>query len=237
MAALQGVANRDVKLENTLLVSSARPLIKLCDFGYSKVRIKAMHLLLSSEGSPQVLFSEDLLFLFFRTKSSSRLQAPKWERQHIWPQRSSQPPGAGPMMARQVSPSAISFGDLFAVSLCTCEAICGWEGDSCVTTILLRECRMTSAAAGCGCVVVWRDALRHALCAVPIWASRGHKPETSSPNAQHAAGEQHLPSSCIHHFTSEFPTSCCHTELWMDGAAVPLWHAWNINTLVKGSLP
>lgn len=33
---LQGVANRDVKLENTLLVSSARPLIKLCDFGYSK---------------------------------------------------------------------------------------------------------------------------------------------------------------------------------------------------------
>ncbi len=33
----QGVANRDVKLENTLLVSSARPLIKLCDFGYSKV--------------------------------------------------------------------------------------------------------------------------------------------------------------------------------------------------------
>jgi len=36
-AMLQGVANRDVKLENTLLVSSARPLIKLCDFGYSKV--------------------------------------------------------------------------------------------------------------------------------------------------------------------------------------------------------
>ena len=35
----QGVANRDVKLENTLLVSSARPLIKLCDFGYSKVLI------------------------------------------------------------------------------------------------------------------------------------------------------------------------------------------------------
>ena len=34
----QGVANRDVKLENTLLVSTARPLIKLCDFGYSKVR-------------------------------------------------------------------------------------------------------------------------------------------------------------------------------------------------------
>ena len=37
LAHAQGVANRDVKLENTLLVSSARPLIKLCDFGYSKV--------------------------------------------------------------------------------------------------------------------------------------------------------------------------------------------------------
>lgn len=31
-----GVANRDIKLENTLLDGSARPLIKLCDFGYSK---------------------------------------------------------------------------------------------------------------------------------------------------------------------------------------------------------
>lgn len=38
MCVSQGVANRDVKLENTLLVSTARPLIKLCDFGYSKVR-------------------------------------------------------------------------------------------------------------------------------------------------------------------------------------------------------
>lgn len=31
-----GVANRDIKLENTLLDDSPRPLIKLCDFGYSK---------------------------------------------------------------------------------------------------------------------------------------------------------------------------------------------------------
>ena len=31
-----GVANRDIKLENTLLDSSPKPLIKLCDFGYSK---------------------------------------------------------------------------------------------------------------------------------------------------------------------------------------------------------
>ena len=33
----QGVANRDIKLENTLLDGTTRPLIKICDFGYSKV--------------------------------------------------------------------------------------------------------------------------------------------------------------------------------------------------------
>ena len=33
----RGVANRDVKLENVLLQSGHRlPLVKLCDFGYSK---------------------------------------------------------------------------------------------------------------------------------------------------------------------------------------------------------
>ncbi len=37
--ALQGVANRDIKLENTLLDGSPRPLVKICDFGYSKVRM------------------------------------------------------------------------------------------------------------------------------------------------------------------------------------------------------
>jgi len=30
------VASRDIKLENTLLDSSPRPLVKICDFGYSK---------------------------------------------------------------------------------------------------------------------------------------------------------------------------------------------------------
>ena len=34
---VQGVANRDIKLENTLLDGSPRPLVKICDFGYSKV--------------------------------------------------------------------------------------------------------------------------------------------------------------------------------------------------------
>lgn len=36
---VQGVANRDIKLENTLLDSTTRPLIKICDFGYSKVEL------------------------------------------------------------------------------------------------------------------------------------------------------------------------------------------------------
>ena len=31
-----GVFNRDIKLENTLLDGGARPLLKICDFGYSK---------------------------------------------------------------------------------------------------------------------------------------------------------------------------------------------------------
>ena len=34
--AMQGVVNRDIKLENTLLDGSKRPLLKICDFGYSK---------------------------------------------------------------------------------------------------------------------------------------------------------------------------------------------------------
>jgi serine/threonine protein kinase len=37
LSLLQGVANRDIKLENTLLDGSPRPLLKICDFGYSKV--------------------------------------------------------------------------------------------------------------------------------------------------------------------------------------------------------
>lgn len=38
---VQGVANRDLKLENMLLdcdgSTGRRPMIKICDFGYSKV--------------------------------------------------------------------------------------------------------------------------------------------------------------------------------------------------------
>lgn len=41
---LQGVANRDIKLENILLdESQPRPLIKISDFGFSKVRRMRSH--------------------------------------------------------------------------------------------------------------------------------------------------------------------------------------------------
>ena len=43
---MQGVASRDIKLENTLLDGSPRPLLKICDFGYSKVgRLPALMIL------------------------------------------------------------------------------------------------------------------------------------------------------------------------------------------------
>ena len=60
--AAQGVANRDIKLENILLDDSEpRPLIKICDFGYSKVNAAAMLsaagllCLLASEGMPSLV--------------------------------------------------------------------------------------------------------------------------------------------------------------------------------------
>ena len=33
---MQGVVNRDIKLENTLLDASPKPLVKITDFGYCK---------------------------------------------------------------------------------------------------------------------------------------------------------------------------------------------------------
>ena len=48
---MQGVANRDLKLENLLVVKregeGARPLLKICDFGFSKVRFGSTAVLLA----------------------------------------------------------------------------------------------------------------------------------------------------------------------------------------------
>ncbi len=57
-ACLQGVANRDLKLENLLLSQDCsdgrRPLLKICDFGFSKVQsgVLAATLQLSSLAVP-----------------------------------------------------------------------------------------------------------------------------------------------------------------------------------------
>ena len=37
-----GVVNRDIKLENSLLDGSKKPLLKLCDFGYSKSNVDSV---------------------------------------------------------------------------------------------------------------------------------------------------------------------------------------------------
>ena len=54
---LQGVANRDLKLENLLLdrdgSDGTRPLLKICDFGYSKVHTR-------SEASPFLRAARDV---------------------------------------------------------------------------------------------------------------------------------------------------------------------------------
>jgi len=42
--AAQGVCHRDLKLENILLDDCDPPHIKICDFGYSKVRHPALQL-------------------------------------------------------------------------------------------------------------------------------------------------------------------------------------------------
>lgn len=37
-----GVANRDIKLENTLLDGSPKPLVKITDFGYCKSDMESL---------------------------------------------------------------------------------------------------------------------------------------------------------------------------------------------------
>ena len=40
-----GIANRDIKLDNILLHGpGSRPVVKICDFGYSKDEVAGLHL-------------------------------------------------------------------------------------------------------------------------------------------------------------------------------------------------
>jgi serine/threonine-protein kinase SRK2 len=55
-----GVAYRDIKLENTLLDNSPRPLVKICDFGYSK-HAKFQSAAGSRVGTPAYLAPEIIL--------------------------------------------------------------------------------------------------------------------------------------------------------------------------------
>ena len=75
--AVQGVANRDLKLENLLLdrdgSDGTRPLLKICDFGYSKVRHDCkpcQHSLCRVAGFPLT-----------STSVSTRVPAPPWMSQ------------------------------------------------------------------------------------------------------------------------------------------------------------
>jgi serine/threonine protein kinase len=88
---VQGVANRDIKLENTLLDGSPRPLVKICDFGYSKVRFCAViATCVSQSGGPCLKPHTILTAACSRsTRSFSQRQAPGSAHQHIWPLRSS----------------------------------------------------------------------------------------------------------------------------------------------------
>jgi len=74
---VQGVVNSDIKLENTLLDSSPRPLVKICDFGYSKHE-KFQSAPGSRVGTPAYLAPEVILTTRGKTydgKASATLKA------------------------------------------------------------------------------------------------------------------------------------------------------------------
>jgi serine/threonine-protein kinase SRK2 len=70
----KGVINRDVKLENTLIHWARKPLLKICDFGYSK-DMKYQSAPASRVGTPAYLAPEVcclyLAFLEFHIFSSA----------------------------------------------------------------------------------------------------------------------------------------------------------------------
>ena len=78
-ACVQGVANRDIKLENCLLDGAPRPLIKICDFGYSKVSallcdVSMLQCFNASMRSPSMHSSGNMDMMRFRTSAPVLLQ-------------------------------------------------------------------------------------------------------------------------------------------------------------------
>ena len=68
---MQGFASRDIKLDNVLLDKSRRPLLKLCDFGYSKVTLILYLQQLSLWPSPTALYSDFHCIAFTSTVNKS----------------------------------------------------------------------------------------------------------------------------------------------------------------------
>jgi serine/threonine-protein kinase SRK2 len=95
---LQGVANRDLKLENLLLdrdgSDGTRPLLKICDFGYSKVPMcteasSVQGLLLHlTTSTPSTLLLKLAASCACSTNKTPQ-QKPGWARRSTWRQRSS----------------------------------------------------------------------------------------------------------------------------------------------------
>ncbi len=93
---MQGVANRDIKLENTLLDGSPRPLVKICDFGYSKVcaapagtsaPVEMPYPNYCAIVTRPVADHRDLAVTCCSTRSSSRLPDQGWARRRTLRQR------------------------------------------------------------------------------------------------------------------------------------------------------
>ena len=71
MCLQMGIANRDIKLENTLLMDlTERPVLKLCDFGYSKDELCA--------SISKTMCGESTCSLAFLSCSSSCVSHPRF---------------------------------------------------------------------------------------------------------------------------------------------------------------
>lgn len=67
---MQGVVNRDIKLENTLLDASPKPLVKITDFGYCKSDKESLPK--SKVGTPGYTGACQLIYTTIHTKAWHR---------------------------------------------------------------------------------------------------------------------------------------------------------------------